>query len=244
MARLVTIERADIGYGRRTVLAQVSLALEAGEFWGCVGPNGAGKTTLLRAVAGLLRAARGAIRRREGLGFGYVPQRQALDALFPFSAFEVVALAAGVRHGGRERREESLRALEAAGAADLRRTLYRDLSGGQKQRVLLARALAVRPDILLLDEPVSDLDPAAQWAMLDLLSEIRARRGTAVFLVTHQIDLAVNYAEKFAFVGGGAVRTGCRGDLCRADTLKEVFGIDAAVTQAGGRWHLVPGGRA
>jgi ABC-type Mn2+/Zn2+ transport system ATPase subunit len=241
---LVRIEGARLGYGRKTVLADANLVLAAGEFWGCVGPNGAGKTTLLRAIAGLLPAVRGTVWRRERLGVGYVPQRQTLDALFPFSAFDVVELAARVRHGRRTVREETLRALEAAGAADLQRTAYRDLSGGQKQRVLLARALAVEPDVLLLDEPVTDLDPAAQWAILDLLSGIRARHGTAVFLVTHQLELAVNYAEKFAFVGRGGVRTGVRDDFCRAETLHDVFGIDATVSHAAGRWHLIPRQRA
>ncbi len=244
METLVSIEHAHLGYGRRTVLADVDLALAAGEFWGCVGPNGAGKTTLLRAIAGLLSPARGTIRRRKELGVGYVPQRQTLDALFPFSAFDVVALAAHARHGRRAAGGETLRALEAAGAADLGRTPYRDLSGGQKQRVLVARALAVRPDVLLLDEPVTDLDPAAQRATLDLLRGIRAAHGTAVFLVTHQLELAADCAEKFVFVAHGTVRTGVRGDLCDARTMQTVFGAVPAVSQAEGRRQLMPRVRA
>src|SRR6185295_5072154 len=176
----------------RPVLQHVSLTIERGEFLALLGPNGAGKTTLLRGVLGLIPVLAGTI----AYGFdrlasppGYVPQRETLDPIFPLTVFEVVLMGtyarlAPLRPVGRRQRQVATSSLEQVGLPDLADRPFWALSGGQKQRVLIARALAVEPEILMLDEPTSGVDPGASAAIMDLIAQLNRDQGLTVVLVS------------------------------------------------------------
>jgi ABC-type Mn2+/Zn2+ transport system ATPase subunit len=208
---LLTLERADFGYEGRPVVRGASLAVRAGEFVVLLGSNGSGKTTLLRGLLGFLPPLAGRVSRRPGLRIGYVPQRETLDPLYPLSAFDVARLGSWRdlpfwRPGGARERARAREALEACRAGELARVRYAALSGGQRQRVLLARALASEPELLLLDEPTAGVDPAAEQEILDLLRELRQRRGLSVWMVTHHVHAIRGRADRSVVLSNGRVR--------------------------------------
>jgi ABC-type Mn2+/Zn2+ transport system ATPase subunit len=172
---LLTVRDATVGWGRHAVLRGVSFELRPGDCLGVVGPNGSGKSTLLRAILGLAAPLAGRIERAPAWRAGHVPQRDALEPLFRFCAYDVVEMFARVtarsRAAAGDASRESLRAVGMDLVAD--RT-FRNLSGGQKQRVLIARALAVRPSVLVLDEPTSGMDVRAEAELLGLVRAIRS----------------------------------------------------------------------
>ena len=192
---LVNLRDVSLGYEGRPILQHVSLAIERGEFLALLGPNGAGKTTLLRGVLGLIPILAGTIE----YGFdrlasppGYVPQRETLDPIFPLTAFEVVLMGTYARLPllrpiGRRERASANDCLEQVGLAALGNQPFWALSGGQKQRVLIARALAVEPEVLLLDEPTAGVDVAAEEVILDLIARLNRERGLTVGLVCHHL---------------------------------------------------------
>jgi ABC-type Mn2+/Zn2+ transport system ATPase subunit len=193
---LFALSDVSLGYEGRAVLEHVTLKIERGEALALCGPNGAGKTTLLRGLLGLIPVLAGRIE----YGFdrlasppGYVPQRDSLDPIFPLSALEVVLMGTfaklhPLRPVGRAEHRLAERCLEHVGLGALARRPFWALSGGQKQRVLIARALAVEPEILVLDEPTSGIDHEAERAILDLLRELNQERGLTVLVVSHHLD--------------------------------------------------------
>ncbi len=206
---LLEIEGAAFGYGERRVLSEVSLRLERGRMVGVAGPNGSGKSTLVRGVLGLLQAQEGRVTRNTQR-LGYVPQRDTLDALFPITALEVVNTGAyGRLHGFRmlcpEDRRLARLALERVGLSSRAQRLFSQLSGGQRQRILLARALVMRPELLVLDEPTSGVDTEAEAAILELLEELRDE-GLSVLLVSHRMVALRESLDELLWVDEGMVR--------------------------------------
>ncbi len=193
---LVELRDVGLGYNGRPVLEHVSLRIEPGEFVALLGPNGAGKTTLLRGILGLLPVLSGRI----AYGFdratsppGYVPQRDALDPIFPLSAFEVVLMGTyaklrPLQPVGARLRRVAADCLDQVGLAALAKRPFWSLSGGQRQRALIARALAVEPEILLLDEPTAGVDREAEATIADVLTQLNRNRGLTVVLVTHHVE--------------------------------------------------------
>ena len=194
---VLEVEGVSVALGGRTVLRDVHLAVEPGEFVGLIGPNGAGKTTLLRTVLALIRPSRGRVlvqgrRARPGVaGVGYVPQRHEFAWDFPISIEQTVMAGLVGRQGLLRRPSASdwrlvADALDRVGMADLRGRPVGELSGGQRQRVLVARALALEPSVLLLDEPFTGLDMPTQELLSDLFARL-AGEGTAVLMTTHDL---------------------------------------------------------
>ena len=184
---LVSLRGATLGYDGVPVLRSVDLEIVAGDLIAMAGPNGAGKTTIFRTILGFIPAIDGALVRNCALNqFGYVPQSSALDATFPITAREVVAMGGFGRlkpyQGlpGREKRHLQ-DVLEQVGLAHLAGRSFFSLSGGQRQRMLIARALMVGPQILILDEPLSGVDPESQKAISDLLLKLNRDEGKAIF---------------------------------------------------------------
>jgi ABC-type Mn2+/Zn2+ transport system ATPase subunit len=210
---LVELRDVSLGYERSPVLEHVSLAIERGEFLALLGPNGAGKTTLLRGILALIPVLAGRI----DYGFdrrssppGYVPQRDVLDPIFPLSVFEVVLMGAYARLSplqpvGRARRRLAAECLDRVGLADLARRPFWMLSGGQKQRVLIARALAVQPEIMLLDEPTAGVDAEAEQAITDLLARLNREQDLAVVLVTHHVGRIRSAVRSAVWIDDGRV---------------------------------------
>jgi ABC-type Mn2+/Zn2+ transport system ATPase subunit len=237
---VLRVEDVAVGHGDRAVVAGVSLALGRGDVLGIVGPNGSGKTTFVRTVLGLLPPVGGRIEREAGFRAGYVPQKDTIDPVFPFTASDVVRMAA--RSGsflpftaGAERSLLVAQALERVGLAGEAETPYRDLSGGQRQRVLLARALAARPTVLVLDEPSSGMDLAAETALLDLLRRLRREESLTVLLVSHTLALVANEATQVLLFHGGRHREGPVEEVLTGPALTALYGIPVRVAVAEGR---------
>ncbi len=217
---LLEFKDAQLGYGREVILPAVNLLIERGDFLGIVGPNGAGKTTLLRTIAGIIPPLKGeVIFHRERLSLGYVPQRAVLDETFPLNTLEIVLMGlypkVGVLRRVGKLKDKAMEALRLVGMGDIAFHLYRELSGGQKQKVLLARALVQEPEILLLDEPITDLDINSQRSILDFLSQLNKEKGITILLVSHLVDVVLERANKLALLGDGRLISGPKEEILR-----------------------------
>ena len=229
---LLTLHDVSLGYDSRVVLERLSFAVECGECLALVGPNGAGKTTLLRGMLGLIPVLTGRIE----YGFdrstdppGYVPQRETLDPIFPLTVFEVVLMGtyarlALLRPVGRRQRQLAAHCLERVGLADLAKRPFWVLSGGQKQRVLIARALAVEPSLLLLDEPTAGVDPGAATAIMDLIARLNHDQGLTVMLVSHHLQLVRSLVQSVLWVGDGCASKGATEVMLAPERIMNVFG--------------------
>lgn len=247
MNAILEFDRADLGYGRRTVLRNVDLVLEAGDFLGIVGPNGAGKTTLLRAMIGTLKPTAGRVHRPAGVRFAYVPQRQFIDEVFPLSAMEVAmmgryALSGPIARPSRRDRDFVMQCLEHVGIADLATRAYRELSGGQKQRALIARALAAEPHVLILDEPTNDMDIAGEHAIMELIKSLHEQDKLTIVMVSHLLNVLVNYACKLALIDGGLRVVGPTADVLTSENLSGVYEVPVQIAQFGNRKVVLAGG--
>ena len=179
---MIEVDHLDFAYDGRLILKDVCLKVGKGELVAIFGPNGGGKTTLLSVLLGFLKPLRGRVEMNGSLA--YVPQNFAYDSLFPISVFEVVALA---------NKENALEALKKVGMEKQKHAPFAALSGGQRQRVLLARALAMKPQILLLDEPVANVDPEAQDEIYRLLNGLKGEM--TILMVTHDLSGAQKLAD-------------------------------------------------
>ncbi|WP_156753563.1 anchored repeat-type ABC transporter ATP-binding subunit [Actinokineospora pegani] len=224
-----------VDLGGRRVLTDVDLVVDKGEFVGLVGPNGAGKTTLLRAVMGLLRPSGGEFSvdgeplRRGRAGLGYVPQRHEFAWDFPISVQDVVMTGRtghlGLFRGPRADDWRAVaRALDRVRMGELRTRPVGELSGGQRQRVLLARALALRPSVLLLDEPFTGLDMPTQELLSDLLLEL-AGAGHAVLTTTHDLAGALHTCDRLVLLNRTVVGAGAPAELRDERLWMDTFGV-------------------
>ena len=228
----LSVENLTLGYEGRAVVEGLSFTVEKGDYLYILGENGSGKSTLIKALLGLHPAMAGHIRRGEGLadGIGYLPQQTDVQRDFPASVLEIVRSGFAGRRGLRPfytqaEKAEAARNMERLGIAHLARRCYRELSGGQQQRVLLARALCASHKMLLLDEPVAGLDVVATKEMYALIERLNAEQGITVLMVSHDVEAAVQYANKVLFVG------------------KEIFfGSKQAFLQQGGAGRAFGGG--
>jgi ABC-type Mn2+/Zn2+ transport system ATPase subunit len=202
---LVRLEAASLGYGGRTLIQGVTVAVEPEEFLAVVGPNGGGKTTLLRTLLGMLPPVAGRRTAESPLRVGYVPQRDHVDPLWPLACGDVVVMGRVPRVGpagrlGAADVETARRALARVGLGDLWGRPFGTLSGGQRQRTLIARALASEPRLLALDEPTNGMDPSAELSAMDLLRDLHGGGGLAIVMISHRLEAVANYARRLAFV--------------------------------------------
>ncbi len=230
----VWLSDVSAGYGERVALEHVSLAVEPGSLLAVVGPNGAGKSTLLKLMAGLARPWTGRIEvlgqppGREARRVAYVPQAELVDWAFPVTVEDVVMMGRFPRLGplrrpGADDRRAVHDALEQVGMAHHLRTQVGRLSGGQRRRVFLARALAAEPDLFLLDEPVTGIDPKTQELLMDLL-EAQARRGKTVVATTHDLACAAGRFQQVLAVNRTVVAYGPSNIVLDADVLARAYG--------------------
>lgn len=205
---LISCKNLTIGYENITVLENVSFDLMQGDYLCVVGENGAGKSTLIKCLAGLKKPANGSITLSNGISrrdVGYLPQQTSIQRDFPASVQEVVI--SGCLNNSRllpfytnADRMRASKYMEELGITHLARRCYRELSGGQQQRVLLARALCASGKILILDEPVTGLDPIVTGEIYSIISEINRKHHTTIIMVSHDVKTAVKSANKILHV--------------------------------------------
>ena len=199
----LTCQALEVGHGATPLLPALDMRVFAGEVWVLVGRNGSGKSTLLRTLLGDLRPVRGAFALSPDASIAHVPQRGSHDLCVPSRAWDMVEAGADrgwgfLRWRGRE--DVVRRALAEVGADALATEPYGHLSEGQKQRVLMARALASSPDVLLLDEPTSAMDPMAEREIFELIDRLRISHGLAVIIASHSVSALPAIATHVAFL--------------------------------------------
>lgn len=190
MSVILEVHQLSVAYGSDAVLDNVSLDISTGEFVGLIGQNGAGKTTLLRAILGLLKPSSGHAHWVDSPTIGYVPQRGSVaETMVPMSVLDIVTLGS---RGDTTQAKHALQQVDMTGSTKKR---FSDLSGGQQQRVLIAKALACKPDILILDEPTVGIDEPSQNAFYQLLKKLQ-QRGMTIVMVSHDVDVVLNLVTR------------------------------------------------
>ncbi|MFZ0128888.1 MAG: metal ABC transporter ATP-binding protein [Candidatus Dormiibacterota bacterium] len=246
------VDHVSVALSGRQVLDDVSFSVRAGEFTGVIGSNGAGKTTLLRVILGLQRAGSGNVtmpaqpRARRGRSIGYVPQKVLLDPEMPMRAWDLVALGLdgnrfGVPIRSQHRRQtvdEMLKAVDAERFANVR---VGHLSGGEQQRVLIAHALVSRPQLLLLDEPLANLDLGSSQEVVTLLGRVAAEQGVAVLLSAHELNPLLPVMDRVVYIAGGKAVSGTADEVIRGDVLSRLYGHHVDVLRVHGRILVVAG---
>ena len=247
----IRAERVEVRYRNKLVWKEATFEIEPGEFVAVIGPNGAGKTTLFRMLLGLhwpstgVLSVFGATPRRGNYRIGYVPQRHSLDRDTHLECDKLVRLAyPGARWGPGKRwrplqwgprfdlgaeRDAAARALEDVGAGDLGARSLGALSGGELQRIFLAEALVGNPDMLLLDEPLSNLDLRRSRELVETIHGVVRSRGVTTLLVAHDINPMIHCLNKVIYIANGQVAVGRPGDVLTSSRLSALYGFRVEV---------------
>jgi len=246
---LIEFRNAALGYGEKTVLKNVTMCIFRGDYLGLVGPNGAGKTTMLRAILGSIKPISGMVVIHDRTArLGYVPQRESLEAILPFTAGEVVMMGRYRMLGlfGKPRATDRgivVESLQHVGIADLQDVPFNKLSGGQKQRVLIARALASKPDVLILDEPTNGMDLSSKAATLELIRMLHDEDKLTVILVTHMLDDVANHVKQIALVERNFFQVGSVDEVLTEKNLSAIYEMPVRVKEFDGGKVVLPGAR-
>jgi len=232
---IITLDNLAIGYDGQAVLSGITLAIARDSFTALLGANGTGKSTLLKTLLGLQPAVSGVVKLHSPDGtklvFGYVPQAIQFDPLYPLTGFDVALMGTFQRVGpmkfpSRAEKKFVHECLHATAADDFAGRKFSQLSGGQKQRVLIARALATRPDILVLDEPTAGVDVMATHSLLEFISQIHKERNLTVLLVTHDLPLVRKHAQQIIWLHNGAVLHGTVAELFTPERMAAIFEME------------------
>ena len=213
---LLACRDVSLGYEGQSVLSHLDLSIREGDYLCIVGDNGSGKSTLLRGLLGLLPPQSGEIWRSAELkrgNLGYLPQQTRAQRDFPATVYEVVLSGCLNKKGmhffySSAQKSEALMNMGKLGVLELKDQCYRDLSGGQQQRVLLARALCAAHKLLILDEPITGLDPAAAQDLYKILAYLNKKEGMAIVMVTHDLKAALRSASRVLHIGRRGVFLG------------------------------------
>lgn len=237
---VVTVRSLSVGYKGRPVWKDANFSVKRGEFVAVIGPNGAGKTTLFRLLLGLQAPSSGIIRvfnsrpHRGNPKIGYVPQRHTIDNDTNIECMELVRLSySGNRWGfslssGNERKAAA-DALNAVDASDLSHKSLGSLSGGELQRIFLAEALIGNPEMLLLDEPLSNLDVRRAKELVELIGRVTKSRNVTTFLVAHDINPMIRFLDKIVYIANGRVAMGTPGEILTSKRLTSLYGTHVEV---------------
>lgn len=232
---LLSLDAVAVGYDSHVILGDINLSLQAGSFTGLLGTNGSGKSTLIKTILGILPPVAGQVTFNGADGrdpvLGYVPQREALDPIYLLSSLEVVLMGACGRVGpgrrlNRVEREWAHHCLREAGADDLGRKRFSQLSGGQRQRVLIARALATKPDLLLLDEPTAGIDANATQAIMELLRRLHAEQRMTILMVNHDLAAVRKSVQQVIWLHQGKLLFGPVAKLLSREKIEEIMELE------------------
>ena len=228
----ITLDNLAVGYDGQAVLSGISLSVPRGAFTAILGANGSGKSTLLKTLLGLQPPIAGRMHIAAPGGvpaaFGYVPQSARFDPLYPLTGWDVALMGVyGRARAGRflppAERQWVRECLKAAAAEGFAQKQFAELSGGQKQRVLIARALATKPDVLVLDEPTAGVDIATTQALLAFISELHQQRQMTILLVTHDLPLVRQHAQQVIWLRQGKVVVGTAAQVLDPQRMAEIL---------------------
>lgn len=246
----IELEHVRVAFGKRVLLKDLNLTIRQGEFIAVLGPNGAGKSTLLKLLLGLLKPETGAIRvlgrspRRGNRDIGYTPQHRVLEADLALRARDVVGFGLdgdrwGIGLPNRRRRAVIDQALEEVNALSFADAPVGQLSGGEQQRLLIAQALLTNPRLLLLDEPLSNLDIAHGQEIVALVSRLCRKRGVTVLLVEHDVNPLLPVIDRVLYIANGQSAIGTPDEVITSATLSQLYNSSVEVVQALGRLFVV-----
>ena len=249
---ILVVDDVSVRLSGREVLSDVTFAIRPGEFTGLIGSNGAGKTTLFRVILGLQAPSVGSVlvdgrpRSRRNPLIGYVPQKFLLDPDMPLRARDLVGLGIdahrfGIPRPSRARRaliEQMLDAVDASAFADAR---VGNLSGGEQQRVLIAHALIGAPKLLLLDEPLANLDLRSGQEVVSLLARIAREQDIAVLISAHEMNPLLPVMDRIVYLAAGRAASGTTDEVVRAEVLSKLYGHHVDVLNVHGRVLVVAG---
>lgn len=247
---VLNVDQVSVSFSGRRVLDDVSFEIRQGEFTGLIGSNGVGKTTLLKVILGSQRPDAGHVTfSHPGAGqrsrsVGYVPQKVLLDPDIPIRARDFVALGIdaerlGFRRRSRAQREAVDRALHEVDADHFADARVGTLSGGQQQRVLIAHALISRPKLLLLDEPLANLDPKSVQEIVSLLHRVCQDHGVAILLSAHEMNALLPVMDRIIYLTDGRAASGTTDEVVRSDVLSRLYGHHVDVLRLHGRVLVV-----
>jgi zinc/manganese transport system ATP-binding protein len=247
---LLRLENVSVRLGGREILKDVSFSVSPGEFTGLIGPNGAGKTTLLRVILGLQPVTSGEVlldgapRPHRDSSIGYVPQKLAIEPDMPLRVRDVVSLGLdgqkfGLRLPSRARRERVSDMLTAVGAQRYADARVGELSGGEQQRVMIAHALISRPRLLLLDEPLANLDISSEQGIVSVLARLARAEHVAVLLSAHDMNPLMPVMDRIVYVAAGRVAVGDADEVVQPEVLSLLYGRHVDVIRVHGRILVV-----
>ena len=247
---IVELEHVRIQFGKRTILEDVNVTINEGELIAILGPNGAGKSTLLKLLLGLIKPSAGIVRvlgrpaRRGNSDIGYAPQHRILEADLALRARDVVGFGLdGHRWGtglpNHKRRATIDTILQEVDASAFAEAPVGQLSGGEQQRLLIAQALLSNPRLLLLDEPLANLDIIHEQEIVALVQSICRTRNVAVMLVSHDINPLLPVVDRVLYMAHGQSTIGTTDEVITSTTLSKLYGSSVEVVQALGRLFVV-----
>jgi zinc/manganese transport system ATP-binding protein len=237
---IIIAKNLSIAYNDHVIWQNANFTVEKGKFIGILGPNGAGKTTLFRLLLGLSRPTFGELTvlgeqpHRGNSRIGYVPQRHHVDSDMNIEALEIVRIGLtgnkwGMSLHAEKEYELAFEALKIVGAEELAHRPLGKLSGGELQRVFLAEALVAKPDLLLLDEPLANLDIRRETNLVQLASEIVKSAGVTVLLIAHNINPLLPVLDSVIYIAEGKVATGTPSEIFTSESLTKIYGTQVEV---------------
>jgi len=237
---IVAAQNLSAGYQAKTIWKDASFKFGRGEFVAVIGPNGAGKTTLFRLLLGLQQPMGGTLRifgappKRGNPRIGYVPQGHVIDSDTNVESLELVRLGlSGQRWGlspfSHADRTAAMAVLESVDAGDLAHASLGSLSGGERQRIFLAEAMVSNPDILLLDEPLSNLDIRRETELIHEVSRVVHSRNVTALLIAHNINPLLPHLDKVMYMANGKIATGKPHEVLTSESLSSLYGVQVEV---------------
>ena len=247
------VNKIEFAYNSTPVLENISMELDRSEVLGIVGPNGTGKSTLIRCIDHILKPRQGSIlldedditkmkRMEIAKKMGYVPQ--STTRVFPASVIDTVLMGRRPHLGWKSSEEDMdkvLEILELLGIVEFAMRDFNEISGGQQQKVLIARALAQEADILLLDEPTSNLDIRHQLEVMEILKDVVRKNGISAVMAIHDLNLASRYTDRILMMSGGRIfAAGDPASVLTVENIKCAYGVEVLVKSDGERPYIIP----